>query len=208
MISSVVPCDQHSILWSAWTRGESKVVFYNSRHSLIVTSERSGNRLRSKPVFAWSCCSDHQIRWCRFPLQVNNMGWGGGNIDSPWSDMNISLSMQVLIIDITHYNLLSLYCRRVLKLTLIWIKHFIFRVSRGCCYHTFTEIILSSISLQLSPLIIQKWLKMASSDPPARLWPGSALLLMDKDYVNAFLCSTQLLAIKIIFRKLSSRNVK
>ena len=83
VISSVVPCDQHSILWSAWTRGESKVVFYNSRHSLIVTSERSGNRLRSKPVFARSCCSDHQIRWCRFPLQVDNIGWGGGDIDSP-----------------------------------------------------------------------------------------------------------------------------
>ena len=115
VISSVVPCDQHSILWSAWTRGESKVVFYNSRHSLIVTSERSGNRLRSKPVFALGHCSDHQIRWCRFPLQVDNIGWGGGNIDSPWSEMNISWSIDAGV-DIAHYNLLSLYCRRVLNL--------------------------------------------------------------------------------------------
>ena len=120
VISSVVPCDQHSILWSAWTRGESKVVFYNSRHSLIVTSERSGNRLRSKPVFALGHCSDHQIRCSRFPLQVDNIGWGGGNIDSPWSEMNISWSIDAGV-DITHFNLLSLYCRRVLKFTLIWI---------------------------------------------------------------------------------------
>ena len=38
---------------------------------------------------------------------------------------------------------------------------------------------------------------------PARLSPGSALLLMDKDYINVpLLSSTQLLAIKNHFQKI------
>ena len=44
---------------------------------------------------------------------------------------------------------------------------------------------------------------MALSESPARLWPASALLLMDKDYINVpLLSSTQLLAIKNNFQKI------
>ena len=118
---SIVFCDQHG--------PEARARSFFTILATLWSSHQSGRIIDYAQSRSSPGAAVQTIRWCRFPLQVNNMGWGGGDIDLPWYRLTWNEYIMIYAgVDIAHYNLLSLYCRRVLKRTLIWIKLFIFHV--------------------------------------------------------------------------------